>query len=148
MEQKKIIAKASIGIQKPAVDIFEAIINPLQMQNYFIAKGSAPMETGKEIHWSFPEFEGIFPVTVQEVVKDERIIFTWDPHSVVKIELEKRNDADTVVKVFEEGHQQDEAGIRWAIGQTEGWANFLACLKAWLEYGVHLRKGAFEFMKQ
>ena len=33
------------------------------------------------------------------------------------------------------------------MGQTEGWANFLACLKAYLEYGINLRKGAFDFMK-
>ena len=40
----------------------------------------------------------------------------------------------------------NEAGIKWLKGNTEGWANFLACLKAWLEYGIHLRKGAFDFM--
>lgn len=28
---------------------------------------------------------------------------------------------------------------------TEGWANFLACLKAYLDYGINLRKGAFDF---
>ncbi|MGC4234506.1 MAG: SRPBCC domain-containing protein [Niabella sp.] len=147
MEQK-VIAKASIGIQKPAGEIFEAIVNPELMGHYFISSGSERMEPGKEVYWSFPEFEGAYPVTVNEVVPGERITFVWDPESVVKIELEKRNDNDTVIRVSEEGHQQDEAGIKWAIGQTEGWANFLACMKAWLEYGIHLRKGAFDFMKQ
>ena len=143
MEQK-ITAKASIGIQKPAGDIFEAIINPEVMQHYFISKSSGRMEAGKEIHWSFPEFEGAYPVAVQEVTANERIVFVWDADSMVKIELEKRSDNDTVVRVFEEGHRPD---IKWAIGQTEGWANFLACMKAWLEYGIHLRKGAFDFMR-
>ncbi|WP_460683924.1 SRPBCC domain-containing protein [Niabella aquatica] len=146
MEQK-IIAKASIGIQKPAGEIFEAIVRPELMQHYFISSGSGRMEAGKEIHWSFPEFEGACPVTVNEVITGERVTFVWDPESVVKIELEKRSDNDTVIRVSEEGHRQDEAGIQWAIGQTEGWANFLACMKAWLEYGIHLRKGAFDFMK-
>ena len=41
----------------------------------------------------------------------------------------------------------NEAGIKQLMGQTEGWANFLACLKAYLEYGINLRKGAFDFMK-
>ena len=41
-----------------------------------------------------------------------------------------------------------EAGIKWLKGNTEGWANFLACLKAYLEYGINLRKGAFDFMKE
>ena len=147
MEQK-IIAKASIGIQKPVAEVFKAIVEPELMKHYFISEGSGRMEAGKEIHWSFPEFEGSFPLTVNEVIPGKKITFTWDPQSVVKIELEERADKDTVVKVFEEGHQQDEAGIRWAIGQTEGWANFLACMKAYLEYGIHLRKGAFDFMKK
>lgn len=49
MEQK-VIAKASIGIQKPADEIFEAIINPELMRHYFISGGSGRMEAGKEIH--------------------------------------------------------------------------------------------------
>lgn len=66
---------------------------------------------------------------------------------MVTIELQKLSEDETVVKVSEEGHEMDEKGIKWAIGQTEGWVNFLACMKAWLEYGIHLRKGAFDFMK-
>lgn len=31
---------------------------------------------------------------------------------------------------------------------SKGWANFLACLKAYLEYGINLRKGAFDFMSE
>ncbi len=51
------------------------------------------------------------------------------------------------VKV-EEGEMDDtEKGINTLIQQTEGWANFLACLKAYLDYGINLRKGAFDFMK-
>lgn len=53
----------------------------------------------------------------------------------------------TVVRVKEGKFNPDEEGTKQAIGQTEGWANFLACLKAYLEYGVNLRQGAFDFMK-
>ncbi len=35
-----------------------------------------------------------------------------------------------------------------ADGNTEGGANFLACLKAYLEHGIILRKGAFDFLKE
>jgi len=38
-------------------------------------------------------------------------------------------------------------GIQWFGGNTEGWANFLACLKAYLEFGINLRKGGFDFMR-
>jgi len=144
---EKLTAKATIGIQKPVSEVFEAIVDPDIMQNYFISKSSGRMEVGKEIFWSFPEFEGSYPLTTTEIFPNEKIVFVWDPESVVTIEFQKFSDNDTVVKVFEEGHQSDEKGIKWAIGQTEGWANFLACMKAWLEYGIHLRKGAFDFMK-
>lgn len=145
--QKKVTAKASIGIQKPLAAVFEAIVNPDQMAHYFISKGSGRMETGTDLTWSFPEYEGSYPLKVTEVVEGERVVFVWDPHSVVQIELESVAEQNTVIRVTEEGHQDDEPGIKWAIGQTEGWANFLACMKAWLEYGVHLRRGAFDFMK-
>ena len=145
--ETKLTAKASIGIQKPVSEIFEAIIDPEKMKHYFISKGSARMEVGKEIFWEFPEFEGSYPLTTKEIIPNEKIVFVWDPKSVVTIELQKLSENDTVVKVSEVGYQSDEKGIKWAIGQTEGWANFLACMKAWLEHGIHLRKGAFDFMK-
>lgn len=143
----KLTAKASIGIQKPVSEVFEAIINPEIMQNYFISKGTGVMEVDKEIFWTFPEFDGSYPLTTKDIIPNERIVFVWDPKSVVTIELQKLSDNNTMIKVAEEGHADDEKGIKWAIGQTEGWANFLACMKAWLEYGIHLRKGAFDFMK-
>lgn len=144
---EKLTAKASIGIQKPVSEVFEAIIDPEKMQNYFISKGSGMMEVGKEIIWEFPEFEGSYSLTTTEIITNEKIVFVWDPKSVVTIELQKFSENETVVKVSEEGHENDEKAIKWAIGQTEGWANFLACMKAWLEYGIRLRKGAFDFMK-
>lgn len=144
---QKLISKASIGIQKPVEEVFEAIVNPEIMANYFISQGSGRMEPGMEIRWAFPEFEGDFAISVKETRRNEYISFVWDPDSLVEIKLEKRSNSDAVIRVFEEGHNNDEEGIKWAIGQSEGWANFLACMKAWLEYGIHLRKGAFEFMK-
>ncbi len=38
--------------------------------------------------------------------------------------------------------------VNWLRRNTEGWANFLDCLKAWLEYGINLRKGAFDYMRK
>jgi hypothetical protein len=46
--------------------------------------------------------------------------------------------------VLEKSRENDVAGLKWLKGNTEGWANFLACLKAYLEYGINLRKGCFD----
>ena len=141
----KITAKASIGIQKPVEEVFEAIVNPELMANYFIAEGSGKMEKGAEVIWKFPEFDDKFPVSVKEIINNKQVSFIWDPNSMVEIHLEKLSENNTVVRVWETGHQNDEAGIKWVVEQSEGWANFLACMKGWLEYGIHLRKGAFDF---
>ena len=143
----KLIAKAALGIQKPIEEVFEAIIHPEIMTHYFISKSTGMMQNGAELYWEFPEFDGSYPVSVKEIRKNEFISFVWDTDSLVEIKLEKLSENDTVVRVFEEGHANDEKGIKWAIGQTEGWSNFLCCMKAYLEYNIHLRKGAFEFMK-
>ncbi|WP_461534354.1 SRPBCC domain-containing protein [Sinomicrobium sp.] len=142
----KVKAKASIGIQKPIEEVFEAIVNPEIMTQYFISKSSGRMEQGKEIYWKFPEFDGNYPVVVKELISNQYISFVWDPDSLVEIKLEKRSDRDTLIRVSEEGHSLDQNGVKWVVEQSEGWANFLACMKAWLEYGIHLRKGAFDYM--
>ena len=66
---------------------------------------------------------------------------------LVEIHLQSLPDGSTVVRVVEGSMNNDEEGVKQAIGQSEGWANFLACLKASLEYGINLRKGAFDFMR-
>ncbi|RDI05605.1 SRPBCC domain-containing protein [Flavobacterium sp. AG291] len=140
--------KTAIQIQKPVHEVFEAIVDPAKMSNYFIASGSGRMETGANLTWRFPEFDMDVPVRVGEVRKDEYISYYWDNgdrEMFVEMTLTAK-DNDTIVRVTEKSAPNDEAGIKWLMGNTEGWANFLACLKAWLDHGIHLRKGAFDFM--
>jgi uncharacterized protein YndB with AHSA1/START domain len=139
--------KAALQISKPAREIFEAIADPSTMSNYFIAKGSGRLEEGKQIMWKFPEFEPEFPIQVKKIEAGRLISFTWDTDNLlVEITLSPRNNGSTVVTVTEKARENNEAGIKWLKSNTEGWANFLACLKAFLEYGINLRKGAFDFM--
>jgi uncharacterized protein YndB with AHSA1/START domain len=149
MENKLLEIKTMIQVQKPAADVFEAIVDPVKMSNYFISKGSGMMESGKVIIWRFPEFDMEFPVRVDRIEKNKYISFYWEVDGIelhVEITLTIRPDKSTLVIITEKSRKADKAGIKWLQGNTEGWANFLACLKAWLEYGINLRKGAFEFM--
>ncbi len=143
--------KAALQIAKPPHEVFEAIVNPAQMRNYFIERGSERMETGKTVVWKFPEFDGEFPVKIGKVEKDKSIAFEWGGPDgkplTVEITLTPAGVGATVVRITEKGMENDAAGLAWLVGNTEGWANFLACMKAWLEYGIHLREGAFDFMK-
>ena len=51
------------------------------------------------------------------------------------------------VLALQNGEVFNEQNLKWVIQNTAGWANFLACMKAYLEYGINLRKGAYEFMR-
>ncbi|WP_264563401.1 SRPBCC domain-containing protein [Flavobacterium sp. N3904] len=144
----KLIAKATIQIQKPIDEVFEGIVNPEKMTNYFISESNGRLETGKELIWKFPEFPTEVPIKEITTEINRSISFVWDEETVVKIILEEQTDKNTVVKVTEDGKQYNEDNLKWVIGNTEGWANFLACMKAYLEYGIQLRKGAFEFMRE
>jgi len=142
--------KAALQIQKPSGEVFEAIVDPSKMSNYFISKGSGRMIEGMQVMWKFPEFDDEFPVRVGQIEKDKYISFYWDSDGLellVEMTLTPRGNSSTLVTVTEKSRNNDEAGINWLKGNTEGWANFLACLKAYLEYGINLRKGAFDFMK-
>lgn len=142
--------QAKIIILKPASEVYEAIVEPKKMSNYFISSGSARMEDNSTVIWKFPEFDSEIPVSINTVKPDQYVSFSWDagdhPHRV-EIFLEEDGNAATVVTVTEKEEPNNDAGIKWLKENTEGWANFLACLKAYLEYGINLRKGAFDFMR-
>ena len=148
-ERLEITAKLQIG--KPAHEVYEAIVDPAKMSNYFISGSSGRMEEGKTLQWRFPEFDMEFPVLVGKLIRDEYISYYWTVDGeklLVEMTLLAANGNSTIVTVTEKSRDKDEAGLKWLMQNTEGWANFLACLKAWLEYGINLRKGAFDFLKQ
>jgi uncharacterized protein YndB with AHSA1/START domain len=148
MKNQSLEINAALQILKPVNEVFEAIVDPIKMSNYFISKSSGKMEEGKQIMWKFPEFDAEFPVRVGKIEINKYISFRWDMDSIellVEIALTSKDNNTTIVTITEKGRNNDEAGIKWLKGNTEGWANFLACLKAYLEYGINLRKGAFDF---
>ena len=150
MEQLQ--AKAGIQISKPIKEVFEAIVDQKKMSNYFISESSGRMEEGKTLTWKFPEFEDRFSVEVAEVKSPEFVSFLWEGavgnKLLVEINLLEMKNSTTLVKITEGKMENNAAGLAWYGGNTEGWANFLACLKAYLEYGINLRKGAFDYMKK
>ena len=125
-------------------------MDPEKMKHYFISESTGRMETGIPIVWKFPEFDFEAPIRVGEVRPDQLVSFYWmndDVELLVDIKLDSIGDAETIVWITEGERAADEAGIAWLKGNTEGWSNFLACLKAYLEYGINLRKGGFDFRK-
>lgn len=151
MNEHNLEIKTAIQIQRPVEEVFEAIIDPDKMCNYFISQSTGRMEEGKEIFWKFPEFDEQFPIRVDRIEKNKYVSYYWDTDGksfLVEMNLTIASDNSTLVTITEKSMPNDGAGIKWLKGNTEGWANFLACLKAYMEHGINLRKGAFDFMKK
>ena len=149
MKDQRLSVKAALQIQKPVNEVFEAIVDNDKMSKYFISKSSGRMKEGKKIMWRFPEFEMEFPVEIGQIEKNRYISYYWEVDGLrlmVEMTLTTGKNNSTVVTITEKSRKNDEAGLKWLQGNTEGWANFLACLKAYMEYGINLRKGAFDFM--
>jgi len=146
---EKLTAKASIQIQKPVNEVFSAIVSAGKMNRYFIESATGNLETDKIVQWKFPEFDDVFPVTGKVIKENEYVSFDWsgEPNMLVEIFLHLQTNNSTVVKVVEHEMEKTDAGIKQMMQQTEGWANFLACLKASLEYNINLRNGAFDYMR-
>ena len=148
---EKLEINCAMQIQKPINEVFEAIIFPEKMACYFISQSTGIMETGKNLIWKFPEFDFECPVKVQNVEKDKYISFYWENSGqdlLVEITLSEKENNSTLVSISEKSMENNEAGLKWLSGNSFGWSNFLACLKAYLEYNINLRKGAFDFMKK
>ena len=148
MSTQPLEIKAGLQVSKPIAEVFETIADPDKMKNYFISKGSAYMKEGETVTWKFPEMDMEFPVKIGKIQKPGYISFYWDGASdgeqtFVEMNLQAVENNLTFIVITEKSKDNNEAGIKWLKSNTEGWANFLACLKAWMEYGVHLREGAF-----
>ena len=146
MDQLEI--KADLQVLKPIYEVFESIADPDKMKNYFISESSGYMKEGETLKWKFPEMEMEFEVKMGKIQKPGYLSFYWDgasdgENTFVEMKLQEVENDITFISITEKSKPNNEQGISWLKRNTGGWANFLACLKAWMEYGIHLRKGAF-----
>jgi uncharacterized protein YndB with AHSA1/START domain len=71
--------KVAARIARPVTEVFEAVVNPVELSRYFTTGGAkGRLETGATVMWDFHDFPGAFPVEVVEVVRNERIVLRWE----------------------------------------------------------------------
>ena len=152
--------KFSVGgrIAKPVSEVFEAVVNPGHLSEYFTTGGAkGRLETGAVVTWDFHDFPGAFPVHVVEVEKDKRIVFQWDGaegavdpdatgarRTTVTMTFGALEDGRTLVRISEEGWLDTPDGRSASYGNCEGWTGMLCALKVWIENGVRLRQGFYK----
>jgi uncharacterized protein YndB with AHSA1/START domain len=132
------------SIAKPIHLVFDAIVNHRKMCNYFISKGSGPMEEGKTVQWEWDNAGAMFDIAVKKVVPHSLVQFSWvatGGPSLVTIRLEEGAQQTTTITITEEGWAADESAPAKAVQQSIGWTDFFCSLKAYLLFSVNLRSG-------
>lgn len=151
-------------IQKPVNEVFDAVYNPEKISAYFTVGGaSGPLDEGKTVTWQFNDVgEKVIsaPVKVIKMVPNKVIKFTWPasegkydaksgtaPHAAnydntVEMTFEPLNDHETLVKIVEGQWRATPEGLQSSYQNCQGWTHMSCCLKAYLEYGINLRKGS------
>lgn len=139
-------------IQKPIAEVFDAVYDPSKLSGYFTNGGaSAPLDEGTTVEWAFADNPGDekikFPVTVKEMVKNKLIVLGWEGTKGLQTRVEMQFEADgeyeTIVRIAETGWRETQDDLNSSYLNCFGWGQMLSCLKAYTEYGIDLRKGAF-----
>ncbi|MBL0388531.1 SRPBCC domain-containing protein [Tumebacillus sp. ITR2] len=133
-------------VAKPIGEVFEAIVDPVKMSNYWFSSGSGRLEPGKTITWRYEEYNAQVEIQVVEVEESKKIVFQWGANgegNVVTISLHELDPTTTVIEVQEAGFDEnDPALIHHLLDNKEGWVYMLTCLKGYVEFGVSkLRAG-------
>ena len=140
--------KTKLKIQKPVHEVFEALVDPQKMANYWFSSGSGRVEQGKTITWRYDEYNAEVSINVLEVEDNKKIVFSWgnpEEETIVAIVL-KPDHSSTIIEVTESGFKENSTEIlNKMIGQKEGWVYMLTCLKAYLENGINNLRAALVF---
>ena len=145
-------------IDRPVHEVFEAVANPEQLSRYFTTGGArGRLAAGATVTWDFHDFPGAFPVWVDEVIPDEKIVLRWQaaensashdnrgdgPLTTVEMTFTPLDDGRTLVQITEYGWDATAPGYTAAFGNCEGWTGMLIALKVWLEHGINIREGLY-----
>ena len=145
--------QVQMKIQKSVEEVFDAVHSPDKLSGYFTNGGaSAPLHEGTTVEWRFADNPGdeaiVAQVTVTKVIPNEVIVFEWqgakDHNTNVVMNFEKTGPEETLVKISEIGWKENQQDLESSYGNCMGWSQMLSALKAFTEYGINLRKGAYK----
>ena len=143
--------KIQTKILKPVAEVFDAVYDPAKLSGYFTTGGaSAPLDEGTTVQWAFADNPGdekhTFPVTVTKVIPNELIVLGWEGAKGLQTRVEMNFEAsgdDTIVRIAETGWRETQKDLDSSYGNCMGWSQMVSALKAYTEYGINLRKGAY-----
>jgi uncharacterized protein YndB with AHSA1/START domain len=107
------IAKTGMLIRKPVEAVFEAIVNPKITSKFWFSKGSARLETGKQVRWEWESHAVSIDVTVRVIEPNRRVLIEWPGYTgptEVEWTFQAIPDGTTFVRVRESVGQMMPTG--------------------------------------
>jgi uncharacterized protein YndB with AHSA1/START domain len=145
--------KIHTAIRRPVAEVFDAVYNNEKLKGYFTTGGATgPLDEGATVRWKFEDYHDAasdgFPVKVTKMVPNELIIFEWHgekdrPDNVVEMHFKPLDSGSTLVSIGESGWSETQHGLDLSYGNCMGWSQMVSALKAYVEYGINLRDGAY-----
>lgn len=132
-------------IRRPAAEVFQAIADPAITSRIWYSKSSGPMTPGATLTWTWEMYGASGQVTVQEMLPDRSIRFTWSGYrpehpTTVEFRFTPRDSGTTTyLEVTETGFTGtgDEL-VAFVTDSTAGFSFLLSSVKALLEHDVVL----------
>lgn len=129
-----------LKINKPTNEVFEAIVDPEKIGNFWFSSSSKRWEQDMTITLRYDEYNAEGSINVMEINDNKKIVFSWGEEgqeTIVTITLTEV-DTSTMIEVIESGLKEDDPEVvAKMIGQKEGWVYTLTCLKGYVENGIN-----------
>ncbi len=143
------IANAGMLIRKPAVQVFEAFVDPVITTKFWFTESSGRLEAGKRVQWDWEMYKASSQVDVKAIEPNRRILIEWSGEggpTTVEWTFTDRGDRTTFVSITNSGfHGDEDEAVKQAIGSAAGFTLVLAGLKALLEHNLILNLVADRF---
>ncbi|BCT93157.1 activator of HSP90 ATPase [Lysobacter helvus] len=124
-------------IRRPALDVFDAFVNPEITRRFWFSSGSGPLEPGKVVSWHWDVYGISADVRVLVVEPGARIVIEWP--TPVEWEFTPQSADTTMVNITAFGFTGTDAErASSAIDSMGGFCYVLAGCKAFLEHGIEL----------
>ena len=125
------IARASMLIRRPVVEVFDAFVNPATITKFWLEGTTGPLAKGAQVSWRFMVPGATETVTVTLFEENKRIAFEWSDGNRVNMVFEARGNGAAHLAVEVTGLENESA-----VGNaTEGFSIVLCDLKTLLESG-------------
>ena len=145
-----LLIETAIQIEKPSYEVFDFIHDFNHLKKNFISDYKGKVAKGEKVLWVFEDINIRIYIYIKNIIPYSLFSFQWsikDYTTNVEINITPLGLNNCIVKITEKEMPINEDGLKWLKQNTEAWANFLACLKAYAEYSINLRKNAFDYLR-